>query len=109
MQPTGAISYELGQPVVRWDSLDPRWLDRTVGWLASHGYRPLLVIDSSYEDEAFRRRFVDFSPLGALDWPPRAIVHRAVRVFDPADRTRFLAGEDVPIERVDAITTRPGR
>ena len=30
LQPTGAISYELGQPVVSWDSLNPRWLDRTL-------------------------------------------------------------------------------
>jgi len=108
VQPNGAIRYELGQPVVSWDSLDPRWLDRTVGWLGSRGYRPLLVIDSS-EDEAFRHRFANFSPLGALDWPPRAIVHRAVRIFDPADRARFLAGEHVPTERVTAGTTRRGR
>lgn len=108
LQPGGAISYELGQPVVNWDSLDPRWLDRTVDWLGSHGYHPLLVIDSS-EDEPFRRRFAEFSPLGALDWPPRAIVHRAVRVFDPVDRARFLAGQHVPTERVGVITTRRRR
>lgn len=108
VQPNGAIRYELGQPVVSWDSLDPRWLDRAVGWLRSRGYRPLLVIDSS-EDEAFRRQFRDFSALGALDWPPRAIVHRAVQVFDPADRARFLAGEHLPTEHVSARTTRRGR
>lgn len=108
VQPNGAIHYELGQPVVSWDSLDPRWLDRTVGWLGSRGYRPLLVVDSS-EDEAFRRRFGDVSALGALDWPPRAIIHRAVQVFDPADRARFLAGEHVLTERVSAPASRRAR
>jgi hypothetical protein len=41
-----------------------------------------------------------YSPLGALDWPPRFDVARQVRIFDPDDRARYLAGERIPTEIV---------
>jgi hypothetical protein len=100
IQPNGAIRYELDRPVVSWDSLEPQWLDRAIAWIASRGGRPLLVVDGT-EIEGFRRRFGGISRYGPLDWPPRAIVHHAVTVYDPADRSRYLAGEHRLPERVD--------
>jgi len=50
------------------------------------------------EEPQFRDRFRADSPLGALDWPPRLDLNRQVRVYDPADRARFLAGEKYPTE-----------
>jgi len=100
IQPNGAISYQLQRPVVSWDSLMPRSLDQAVRWLESRGAHPLIVVDGP-EEAAFRQRFRDASSLGALDWPPRWVVYRAVRVYDPADRARFMTGAHIPVTRVD--------
>jgi hypothetical protein len=48
----------------------------------------------------FRARFRGASEAGGLDWPPRFDLNRQVRIFDPADRARYLAGEGYPTENV---------
>jgi len=101
IQPNGAISYQLERPVVSWDSLKPRSLDQAVRWLESRGTRPLIVIDGPQEDAAFRQRFQRASVLGALDWPPRVVVYRTVRVYDPDDRAAYMAGAHIPVTRID--------
>ena len=94
IQPGGAISYHLGQPVVSWDSLPPQELETAIAWLRRQGLHPLIVVDLD-EEQQFRRRFGAHSTIGALDWPPSVIVYSAVRAFDPLDRPRFVAGETV--------------
>ena len=95
IQPGGAIHFTLNRPVVSWDALEPRSLDRVVSWAGARGDRALIVVDGG-EAEEFRTRFSSFSAYGALEWPPRAVIGRTVLVFDPADRARYLAGEYVP-------------
>lgn len=100
VQPNGAISYGLGQPIVSWDSLAPESLDVAMAWLRSRGLRPLLVLDQE-EESAFRQRFEKASGSGALDWPPATVVYRSVRVYDPADRDAYLAAQPRPTRFVD--------
>jgi hypothetical protein len=82
-----------------WDSLDPAWLDRAVSWLAGHGYRPLILVERQ-EEPVFRELFAKHGEFGGLDWPPIYDIDRQVRIFDPADRARYLAGQRVATEHV---------
>jgi hypothetical protein len=100
IQANGAISYHLYQPVVSWDSLPAERLETAIDWLRRRGFHPLIVVDQD-EEQQFRQRFSPHTVVGALDWPPSAVVYGVVRIFDPADRGRFLAGEPVAPTFVD--------
>jgi hypothetical protein len=91
------MRFHAGREIVMWDSLDPAWLDRGLTWLRSQGYQPYLLFERREEQE-FRARFRGQSDVGAVDWPPRFDLNRQVRIYDPADRARFLAGESYPTE-----------
>jgi hypothetical protein len=94
---SGSVRFHAGREIVMWDSLDPAWLDRAVDWLTTRGLRPYFLFERREEPE-FRARFRGQSALGALDWPPRFDMNRQVRVYDPVDRARYLAGEEYPTE-----------
>lgn len=93
---SGSIRFHADRGVVLWESLDPAWLDRALTWLRSKGLRPYLLFERG-EERRFRERFRG-QEAGALDWPPRFDVNRQVRIYDPADRARFLAGESYATE-----------
>ena len=97
---SGGLRFWPGREVVVWDALDPEWLDRGLAWLAA-GRRPAAIVMERWEEEGFRRRFAG-QTYGALDWPPRYAVDRRVRIFLPADRARYLAGQPVPTDTVFA-------
>jgi hypothetical protein len=94
---SGSVRFHAGRDAVLWDSLDPAWLDRAIAWLSERGLQPYFLLERREEPE-FRARFRGASALGALDWPPRLDLNRQVRIYDPADRARFLSGEKYPTE-----------
>ena len=96
---SGSIRFHADREAVLWESLDPAWLDRAITWLRSKGQQPVLLFERR-EEAAFRDRFREHSEIGALDWPPRFDVQRQVRIYDPADRARYLAGESFPTENI---------
>jgi hypothetical protein len=96
---SGGIRFHAGREVVLWESLDPAWLDRALTWLRSKELRPYFLLERREEPE-FRARFRGHSEAGGLDWPPRFDLNRQVRIFDPADRARYLAGEKYTTENV---------
>jgi hypothetical protein len=96
---SGGMRFHAGREIVMWDSLDPAWLDRSITWLKSKGLQPYVLLERREEPD-FRERFRDQSDLGRLDWPPRFDVNRQVRIFDPDDRARYLAGESYPTENI---------
>lgn len=98
---SGSVRFHGQREVVLWESLDPDWFDRALAWLRTKGLQPYVLVERR-EEPAFRARFRGRSDVGALDWPPRFDVNRQVRIFDPADRARYLAGEIYPTEN-----TRP--
>jgi hypothetical protein len=57
---------------VRWDVLDPQWLDRAIEDLHARQYVVFIVIEADEEKQLFRDRFGATSRWGALDWPPAA-------------------------------------
>lgn len=96
---SGSIRFHGGREVVLWQSMDPAWLDRAITWLRSQGLQPYLLFERG-EERPFRDRFRGQSEVGALDWPPRFDINRQVRIYDPADRAAFLAGESYVTEIV---------
>ena len=102
---SGSMRFHAGREIVMWDSLDPSWLDRAITWLRSQGGQPYFLFERREEPE-FRARFRGHSEVGALDWPPRFDLGRQVRIYDPADRARYLAGETYPTENVPSLSRR---
>ncbi len=98
---SGSVRYHAGREAVLWDSLDPEWLDRAVAWLVAQGRAPYILVERREEGD-FRDRFRGHATIGGLDWPPRFNIGGQARIYDPADRARYLAGESYPTE-----TTRP--
>jgi hypothetical protein len=95
---SGSVRFHADREVVLWESHDPAWLDRAITWLKAQGLRPYVVVERR-EEAAFRARFQSRSDSGRLDWPPRFDLNRQVRIFDPDDRARYLAGESYPTEQ----------
>jgi hypothetical protein len=92
---SGSIRYYANRLTIRYDQIQPDWLDRTIAHMASHGHATYIVVEEG-EASIFRNRFRD-SVLGQLDWPPAVErfepIH--VRIYDPNDRARYLAGHAV--------------
>ncbi len=84
MQHSGSLRLYAGRLTLRYDVLDPEWLDRAVAYLQSIGRKPYFVLDG-FEVEAFRTRFGRTSRLGALAWPPMA-TRGSIAVYDPIDQ-----------------------
>jgi hypothetical protein len=94
---SGAIRFHAGNEAIVWDALDPAWLDRSIAWLTAQGHAPFILVES-WEEAGFRDRFAAQSDIGKLDWPPKFEVDRVVRIYDPADRARYLKGERLVTE-----------
>jgi len=85
VQHSGSVRYYSGRLTIRYDLIDPNWLDRAIDDLRRRGYHPYVLVDED-EEASFRTRFAANSPLGALDWPPAARLPRTpgVKIYDPA-------------------------
>jgi hypothetical protein len=87
-QHSGSLRYYSGRLTLRWDQLEPQWLDRAVAFLRQRGYAPYILLESG-EEASFRRQFAGTSGLAALDWKPVATLSSTgsstVRIYDPAD------------------------
>jgi hypothetical protein len=90
---SGTIRYYANRLTIRYDQIEPDWLDRTVAYMESHGHPTYIVVEEG-EESIFRERFEGRSSFGRLDWPPSVErfepIH--VRIYDPNDRARYLAG-----------------
>jgi hypothetical protein len=89
MQHGGALRLYSGRSTLRYDNLDPLWLDRALLHLQSTGHKPYLVLER-WEVELFRQRFGAASRAGALDWPPIATLGSEIAVYDALDRNTGL-------------------
>jgi len=103
VQHSGSLRFYANVLTLRWDWLDPAWLDRAVAHLQRAGYHPYFLIES-WEEDQFRDRFSPESDLGRLDWPPLADIRDGVngRIYDPAARAQFRSGK-----AIDAFIVRP--
>jgi len=92
----GSIRHYSGLLTMNFRWLERRWLDAAIKELGDRGYHPLIALEDG-EIESFQERFAAQNTLGRLDWPPMAEHAEPIRVkiFDPADRDRFLRGERI--------------
>jgi hypothetical protein len=88
VQHSGSLRLYTGRLTLKYDVLDPLWLDRTVAYLQSIDRHPYIVLDAA-EVDGFRRRFAESNRLGALDWAPMAVLPGASFVYDTGDPTRM--------------------
>lgn len=85
---SGSLRYYAGRLTLRWDYVDPSWLDRVVEWLAAHGHHPYLLLEEA-EIAALRMKHAPVSAVGRLDWEPLVSFRGgAVRFYDAAERGR---------------------
>lgn len=83
----GTLRYYGGRLTVRFDVLDPAWLDRAIEWLAAQGRHPYILVED-WELREFEQRFREGNRHGRLVTPP-VLVYEAyhiggrVYLFDP--------------------------
>jgi hypothetical protein len=85
---SGSLRYYGDRPTIRWDVMDPDWLERAIVHLRDRGFLPLIVIEDGDDEHDYQARFRG-TAFGALDWPPIAEYHsvQTVRIFDPSGRS----------------------
>jgi hypothetical protein len=67
-QHSGSGRYYAGRMTLRYDLLDPQWLDRAIDWLAGRGVRSYALLDD-WEVKEFRQRFAGQARVSQLDVP----------------------------------------
>jgi len=77
---SGMLRFYTGRTTVRFEFLDPSWLDRGVAALSKRGYHAYIALEP-YEEELFKRKFASGNVLGRLDWDPVPDVPD-VHIFD---------------------------
>jgi hypothetical protein len=80
MQHSGTLRYYGARMTLRYDWLDPEWLDRTVNWLNEHGAHPYAVLET-WEVPLFQRKFGRHSVRGTLPMTP-LVMPQDVMLFD---------------------------
>ena len=87
-QHSGPVRYYAGRTTLRFDFLDPAWLDRAVQWLTVQHRRPYFLLEE-WEMIEFQQRFSASNALGSIALSP-IVDYRApgapgrVYLFDPA-------------------------
>jgi hypothetical protein len=89
-QHSGSLRYYGGRMTLRYDLLDPAWLDRSIDWFAERGVHPYAVLDD-WEVEMFRERFAGQRRVSRIDRP--AVTYRGTVV------THFYDLLGPPVER----------
>jgi len=89
---SGTVRYYAGRETLRYDVLDPAWLDRAIDWLASQGRQPYILVED-WEQPRFDARFAAGNRQGALSYPPlvawqSAHVRGWTWLYDPLRRDR---------------------
>ena len=90
---SGTLHHYTGRDVLRWDAMEPAYLDRAIAYLRDRGYTVYLFLDST-ETDAFRRRFAEARVLQYIR--PEFAVHLpgGVLVFPLDASAGRKAGDD---------------
>jgi len=91
LQHSGTLRLYGGRLTLRYDQLDPVWLDRAVAFLQANGRHPYVVLEDG-EVEPFRLRFGSRNRVGRLDWRPFATLPSPyIAVYDAVDPSAAAA------------------
>ena len=106
---SGSIRYYSGRLTIYYQRLHFRALDQAVDALTGQGRKVYVMVEQG-EEADFRWHFATDNRHGKLDWPPSIQSTRGaadVRIYDVADRARFLAGQPVLTYDLDRLTQPP--
>jgi hypothetical protein len=92
---SGSVRYYSGRTTIRYEWLDPEWLDRAMTYLAMSGFEPYLVLENS-EVPRFRARFAGQTSVTLVDRPPIASYSRGVFIYSTG---KVGGGAPLPIPR----------
>jgi hypothetical protein len=117
MQHSGTVRYYGSRMTLRYDHLDPRWLDRAVAWLDNRGAHPYLIVES-WELSEVVRRFAGSDTVATLAGPPVAVYDEPGLLFlydlrgPPATPAVIVTGIDdglraVPPEPAPTLVFHP--
>jgi hypothetical protein len=82
MQHSGSLRYHAGRLTMRWDAIDPAWLDRTVDVLQARGIATYALLEY-WEEPLFRERFKGQRVVSELDLGPLATGRNGEQRFYP--------------------------
>ena len=83
---SGSTRYYAGRLTLRYNYLEPQWLDRAVQWLAERGHHSYFLLTDT-EVWRLRSEFGQGSKLARLDWTPTAVLRGGqVRLYDSVPR-----------------------
>ena len=93
MQHSGSVRYYSGRLTLRYDLLDPAWLERAIDTLDGFGFRTYALLED-WEEEVFRQRFgeraahvLGAGPIAVRDFPGGQLRLFAIRAPAPANPT----------------------
>jgi hypothetical protein len=95
---SGSLRYYAGRTTLRYDILEPDWLDRAVAWLTERGVHVYAVLDPRHVAEC-KRRFAGQQLLAALDRP--------VLVYEPAETALYDLSTPPPAGSKPIVITKP--
>jgi hypothetical protein len=105
---SGSLRYYGGRMTIRYDILDPGWLDRGVAWLTDRGVRVYLLLED-WEVEPFMARFAGEALTRRLAGPPRFEyrnrTHATIRLYDLSSPVPDAVSASPPI----VVTGTPER
>ena len=107
----GTLRYYAGRDTIRFDVLDPAWLDRAVTWLDSRGRHPYILVED-WEHPLFNARYGRANALGHLAFTP-ALAWQSTRVrgwvflYDPLRRDRPTLRPGPELERDQRMCAAP--
>lgn len=100
---SGSLRYYAGRMTLRYDVLEPDWLDRAVTWLTEHGVHVYAVLDQRQAAEC-KRRFTGQQTAAAFDHP--------VLIYEPVGTALFDLSAPLatrpPIVITEALPDLPG-
>lgn len=100
-QHSGSLRYYAGRMTLRYDQLDPRWLDRSVEWFAARGVHSYVVLDE-WELARFRERFAGQRRVAHIDRPVATYRGDVVTYFfDLLDRPDERGDPEEWVDRFD--------
>ena len=95
---SGSMRYYGGRITLRYDLLDPEWLDRAVSWLGTRGVRVYAVLDRRQADEV-KARFSSQRAAATLDRP--------FLIYEPAGTALFDLSQPRDPALPAAVITEP--
>jgi hypothetical protein len=114
---SGGVRYYSGRLTMRWDMLEPEWLDKAIAVLRERSVPTYLLIER-FEEPAFRERFRGQRALAELDRGAPALGWNGALRFYSLNADGTTAGRlpatmtpvpyDGPIVDVSAAFTQPG-